>query len=43
MIFKKKANNIYAFESEEDLKNFCADNKSESVCLHVFKFSNSKV
>lgn len=34
MIFKKKANNIYAFKDEEELKAFCADNKSESMSMY---------
>ena len=34
MILKKKANNIYAFETEEDFKDFCADNKSESISMY---------
>ena len=31
MILKRKANNIYAFKDEEEFKEFCAENKSESV------------
>ena len=34
MILKKKANNIYAFENEEELKDFCASNKSESSSMY---------
>ena len=34
MILKKKGNNIFAFEKEEDLKEFCADNKSESISMY---------
>jgi hypothetical protein len=34
MILKRKANNVYAFKDEEELKEFCADNKSESVSMY---------
>jgi len=34
MILKKKGNNIFAFETEEDLKEFCADSKSESISMY---------
>ena len=35
MILKKKGNNIYAFETEEEFKDFCADHKSESVSMYA--------
>lgn len=28
MILKKKGPDVFMFESEEDFKNFCADNKA---------------
>ena len=31
MVYYKKGNEIFAFETEEDLKEFCADNERDKI------------
>lgn len=35
MILKKKGNEIFSFENEEELKNYCAENNS--INLRMFQ------
>ena len=35
MVYYKKGNEIFAFEVEEDLKDFCADNDRDKISNYV--------
>jgi hypothetical protein len=35
MIIRKKGNDLFVFEDEQELKDFCADNKTVSVSQYT--------